>query len=259
MNTFKGRIVFVLVNLFVLCVGGSYAQTGTSTVNGTITDPQGNVIAGANVTLTNAEKGFSRTLVSNDNGTFTFSTIQPGIYRLEIEASNFKKFVQTELRALVDTPTDVSAVLEIGSVSETVTVTGNSAESLLNTQDATVGNTFVSQQVTQLPTEARNPINLLTLQPGVTRDGYVAGNRSDQSNITLDGVDINEAQTNSILEPVLRLNSEAVEEFRVTTTTANSAQGSFFGSANFVDYQRRHKQFSRRGFFDRTQNRLDIE
>jgi hypothetical protein len=230
MNTFKGRIVFVLVNLFVLCVGVSYAQTGTSTVNGTITDPQGNVIAGANVTLTNAEKGFSRTLVSSDNGTFTFSTIQPGVYRLEIEASNFKKFVQTELRALVDTPTDVSAVLEIGSVSETVTVTGGTAESLLNTQDATVGNTFVSQQVTQLPTEARNPINLLTLQPGVTSDGYVAGNRSDQSNITLDGVDINEAQTNSILEPVLRLNAEAVEEFRVTTTTANSAQGRSSGA-----------------------------
>ncbi len=230
MNNFKAGVVFTLLTLFALSAGNIAAQTGTSTVNGTVTDSQGNVIAGANVTLTNAEKGFSRTIVSNTNGTFTFTTIQPGVYRLEIEAANFKKFAQTELKALVDTPTDVTAVLEVGSVTETVTVNSNSAEALLNTQDATVGNTFVSEQVTQLPTEARNPINLLTLQPGVTSDGYVAGNRSDQSNITLDGVDINEAQTNSILEPVLRLNAEAVEEFRVTTTTANSAQGRSSGA-----------------------------
>jgi hypothetical protein len=64
-----------------------------------------------------------------------------------------------------------------------------------------------------LPLEARNPISLLTLQPGVTRAGNVTGARSDQSNITLDGVDINEAQTNNINDPVLRLNAEAVEDF----------------------------------------------
>src|SRR5262249_45968103 len=80
-------------------------------------------------------------------------------------------------------------------------------------------------QLTQLPLEGRNVLDLLTLQPGVTRDGSVAGARSDQSNITLDGVDINEAQTNSLSSPVLRLNSEAVEEFRVNTLNANSNQG----------------------------------
>ncbi len=60
---------------------------------------------------------------------------------------------------------------------------------------------------------------------GVTRDGYVTGARSDQSNITLDGIDINEAETNSIGSSVLRLNTEAVEEFRVTTMNANANQG----------------------------------
>ncbi|MCY7376148.1 MAG: carboxypeptidase-like regulatory domain-containing protein, partial [Pyrinomonadaceae bacterium] len=207
-----------------------HAQSGTTTVSGTVADAQGNAVAGANVTLTNADKGFSRTTTTNDNGTFIFPVIQPGIYQVTVEANGFKKSVQNQVRALVDTPTNVPVALEVGAVSETVTVTSNTAESLLNTQDATVGNTFVPQQVTQLPTEARNVINLLTLQPGVTRDGYVTGNRSDQSNITLDGVDVNEAQTNSILDPVLRLNSEAVEEFRVTTTTANSAQGRSSGA-----------------------------
>ena len=121
-------------------------------------------------------------------------------------------------------------MLEVGDISETVNVESNTAEALLNTQDATIGNPFNSTQVTQLPTEARDVINLLTLQPGVTRFGYVAGGRSDQANITLDGVDVNEAQTNNIFSPVLRLNAEAIEEFRVTTTNANSSQGRSSGA-----------------------------
>lgn len=231
-NNLKGKIFPILIAVLfsAFLAGNINAQSGTTSVNGTVTDPQGNIIAGATVSLTNATKGFSRTATTTDNGTFSFPVIQPGNYRLEVEASGFKKFVQNEVHALVDTPTDITAALEVGNVSETVNVTTNTNEALLNTQDATVGNTFVEQQVTQLPTEARNVINLLSLQPGVTRDGYVAGNRSDQSNITLDGVDVNEAQTNDIFDPVLRLNSEAVEEFRVTTTTANSAQGRSSGA-----------------------------
>ena len=149
---------------------------------------------------------------------------------MEIETNGFKKFVQTEVRAIVDTPTEISAVLEIGDINEIVNVQSDTAESLLNTQDATIGNPFNSTQVTQLPTEARDVINLLTLQPGVTRFGFVAGGRSDQANITLDGVDVNEAQTNNIFSPVLRLNAEAIEEFRVTTTNANSSQGRSSGA-----------------------------
>ncbi|MCA1642017.1 MAG: hypothetical protein LC785_08725, partial [Acidobacteria bacterium] len=87
-----------------------------------------------------------------------------------------------------------------------------------------------AQQILQLPLEARNPVSLLTLQPGVTREGNVTGARSDQSNITLDGVDINEAQTNSIFAPVLRLNSEAIDEFRVVTTNANATEGRSSGA-----------------------------
>lgn len=151
--------------------------------------------------------------------------------KLTASKNPFRKILdQKDIRLVVDTPTSITVSLEVGSVSEVVTVESNTAEALLNTQDASVGNTIVSEQVTQLPTEARNVLSLLTLQPGVTRDGYVAGNRSDQSNVTLDGIDINEAQSNSISAPVLRLNAEAIEEFRVTTTTANSTQGRSSGA-----------------------------
>ncbi len=74
-------------------------------------------------------------------------------------------------------------------------MTATSQDALINTQDATLGNNFNSLQITQLPLEARNVVDLLSLQPGSTREGYVTGARADQSNVTLDGVDINNAES----------------------------------------------------------------
>lgn len=213
--------VFLTLGSYVFVV----AQGGTSLINGDVKDQQGNLVAGATVTLINTEKNFTRTQVTNDSGRFNFNLIPPGQYRLEVEASGFKKAVIVEVNGLIDKPTDVQVQLELGSVNETVTVSANPGEVLMNTQDATLGNNFVSKQITQLPLEARNPLALLTLQPGVTRAGNVTGARSDQSNITLDGIDVNEAQTNSIGDPVLRLNAEAIEEFRVVTANPNATQG----------------------------------
>lgn len=228
----KRKFSFILIAVLIstFFAENFNAQSGTTSVGGTVFDQQGQVIFGAAVTLTNTERGFARTAATNANGTFTFSGIQPGVHSLEIEMNGFKKFVNTEVRASVDSPTEISAVLEVGNVNEIVNVRTNTAKALLNAQDATLGNPFGSNQVTQLPTEARDVINLLTLQPGVTRFGYVAGGRSDQANITLDGIDVNDPINNRILNPNLRLNAEAIEEFRVTTTTANASQGRSSGA-----------------------------
>ncbi|HKR59048.1 MAG TPA: DUF2012 domain-containing protein, partial [Pyrinomonadaceae bacterium] len=227
---FGSRIAVVAAALLLVLSMTSFGQGGTSVISGTVTDQQGNVVAGATVTLTNAQKNFTRTQTTNESGSFTFNLIPSGVYQLEIEAQGFKKVQITEVNALVEKPTDINAKLELGDVKETVTVVSNAGEVLLNTQDATLGNNFVSQQILQLPLEARNPVSLLTLQPGVTRAGNVTGARADQSNITLDGVDINEAQTNDINAPVLRLNTEALEEFRVVTSNPNAVQGRSAGA-----------------------------
>src|SRR5437660_5834402 len=100
----------------------------------------------------------------------------------------------------------------------------------MHTKLPTLSNTIVNQQINQLPLEGRNVLSLLPLQPGVTQDGYVAGARSDQSNITLDGVDINDAQSNAIDGPVLRLNAEAIQEFRVETINSNANEGRSSGA-----------------------------
>lgn len=209
--------------MLLLLAGGSWAQTGTSTVRGIVADPQGLAVAGATVTLKNSSTGYNRNQVTADTGRFSFELIAPGTYRLEVQARGFQNVMLDRVEALVDHPTELSLKMSIGAASESVTVEASSAEVQVNTEDSSLGNNFVGQQITQLPLEARDVVSLLSLQPGVTRDGYVSGARSDQSNVTLDGVNVNDAQTNSVSAPVLRLNDDAIEEFRVNTLTSSSA------------------------------------
>lgn len=216
--------------LAVISANVSVAQSGTSTVSGSVKDGQGNVIANATVRLLNEEKGFTRTLITSDAGTFNFTSILPDTYRLEVEANGFKKYVQTNISALIDKATEVDVNLEVGNVNEVVNVTGDAIESIVNTQDASLGNNFVAQQIIDLPLQGRDVTNLLTLQPGVTQDGYVAGGRADQANITIDGIDANDQQLGTPLTPVLRVNPDSVEEFRVTTTNADASKGRSSGA-----------------------------
>ncbi|MEJ7860316.1 MAG: carboxypeptidase-like regulatory domain-containing protein [Pyrinomonadaceae bacterium] len=221
------RGAFLLV---ILSVNAVFAQSGVSSITGTVRDAQGNIIANATVRLVNAEKGFSRSFVTTDSGAYNFASIQPDVYVLEVEASGFKKFVQNNVGALIDKSTEIDVALEAGNISETVTVTSDTIESVINTQDASLGNNFQPEQIQQLPTDLRNVTRLLSLQPGVTRDGSVNGGRSDQSNITLDGIDVNEQQTNQAFSPILRVTAESISEFRVTTSNPNANQGRSSGA-----------------------------
>ncbi|HLL76369.1 MAG TPA: TonB-dependent receptor [Pyrinomonadaceae bacterium] len=263
-----GRRAVALLGALVLplLVCAAANAQGTSSVRGTVSDAQGNLVAGATVTLTNTETNAARTVTTSGEGGYAFELIKPGTYRLEAEAAGFKKGVITDVRALVAKPTEINVALEVGAVTESVTVAAGTGEVLLNTQDATLGNNFVAQQIAQLPLEARNVATLLTLQPGTTRSGYVAGARADQANITLDGVDINEQQTNQIgtntaqggatssntdpsTNTVLRLNSEAVEEFRVVTTNANAQMGRTSGAQISVVTKSGGNEFSGSAFW----------
>ena len=223
--------------LMLLMIAGTVpAQTGKSSVRGSVLDPQGQAVAGANVTLTSVETNATRTQTTNDKGAFIFDLISPGAYRIEVEATGFKKSVLSEVRALVDKPTSLDIQLEVGNVTESVNVSAGSTDILLNKQDATIGNNFQNLQITQLPLESRNVIALLSLQPGVSPDGTVTGSRADQANVTLDGVDVNEQQTGldnltgEAFSSVLRVTPDSIQEFRVTTTNPNATQGRSSGA-----------------------------
>ncbi|HEX8180425.1 MAG TPA: carboxypeptidase-like regulatory domain-containing protein [Pyrinomonadaceae bacterium] len=231
-----GALLFAL-----LLAGSAFAQTGTSSVRGTATDPQGNLVAGATVTLSNTEKNFTRTQVTGEDGGYVFTAVPPGTYKLEIEAAGFKKVAIENVTALVDTPVTQDAKLEVGGANETVTITSQT-EAPLNTTDASIGNAIEQRRVEQLPLNARNVVGLLSLQPGVTKDGYVNGARSDQSNVTLDGVDVNEQQSgldvqssvvsgvNEAFASVIRSTPDSLQEFRVTTSNPNADQGRSSGA-----------------------------
>jgi hypothetical protein len=214
---------------------GAWAQSGTSSVHGTVLDPQGRVVTGATVSLTSAERNFFRTQKSNASGGYLFTAVPPGIYRIQTEATGFKTLTIEGVRALVDTPSSVDLQLEIGEISLSVSTTAE--EPFINRQDATVGLNFQASQISQLPLESRNVVALLSVQPGVTPDGYVTGSRADQANVTLDGVDVNEQQTGldvvqnlafnktEAFATVLRATPDSVQEFRVTVTNPHASQG----------------------------------
>src|SRR6476659_1540942 len=110
----------------------AFGQAGTSTVGGIVSDPDGKVVAGASVTLTNTGTNTSRTTTSNDVGKYSFEFVQPGDYRIEVEAKNFKKSVLNDVHALVAQSTSADVKLELGQLTETVTVSANAAEQLIN-------------------------------------------------------------------------------------------------------------------------------
>jgi Carboxypeptidase regulatory-like domain len=231
------RIPLLLAASFLLALfaTGSMAQSGSSSVRGTVTDPQGSPVPGANVTLANPERNFSRSQITNADGNYLFKPVPAGTYRLEVESKGFKKALIASVQALVDTPTDSNVQLEVGNVSETVNI-ASASDAPINTTDATIGNTFDSRRISELPLNARNVVGLLSLQPGVTQSGYVNGGRADQANVTLDGVDVNEQQrgldvvTGGAFSSVLRVTPDSVQELRVTTTNPNPDQGRSSGA-----------------------------
>jgi hypothetical protein len=225
--------------MFALAANIAMAQA-TSAVRGTIADQQGGVLPNATVTLTSKDTGQTRSQKTTPSGNFAFDLIPPGHYMLIIDASGFRK-TEIPVEALIARPSDLGVIkLTVGAAGESITVSAENQAVQVNTQDSSLGANFIASQITQLPVEARNVLALLSLQAGVTSSGYVAGARSDQSNITLDGININDAQTNSIGSafnaavaangPVLRLNGEAVEAFRVATVSASASGGRSSGA-----------------------------
>jgi carboxypeptidase family protein len=225
--------------LAVLLISAVVAFGQSSTLSGTVIDPQGNAVSGATITATNVATGAARSTTSSKEGAYQFPQLAPGTYRVRAEGGGFASIVQEDVQVLVNTPTTLNiAFKQVGAVTETVTVQGG--ESVLNTTDATIGNTFDNTKVTSLPLLSRNIVGLLSLQPGVTatindtdnprRGGYVNGARSDQSNVTLDGIDVNEQQGGVAFFSVLRSTPDSLQEFRVTTTNPNADLGRSSGA-----------------------------
>jgi carboxypeptidase family protein len=234
----NGLISCVAFLFAVTCV---WAQTGTTSLRGVVSDKTGATVANARVTLVNLAQGVKRESATSNGGEYEFLALPPGTYSLLVEVTGFRRFEQKNLQLLVNSPATQNVTLEIGVTSETVEVSAQAVT--LNTTDASLGNAFNENQVKQLPLEGRNVPDLLSLQAGVlytgnradintdvdTRNGAVNGARSDQSNVTLDGIAVNDAAGHAFTS-VLPVTLDSVQEFRVTTTNYNADQGSSSGA-----------------------------
>ena len=244
MNRFRGSALLLTMLLAVSCA--AFPQSSSTSLQGSVTDPSGSAVADATVTIADSASKTERSTVTGQQGEYRFLSLPPGTYSLSVTAKGFTHYLQTGLELLVNTPATANVQLKVGSASESVTVTSEAPA--LNSVDASLGNSFSETQVIQVPIEARNVPELLSLQAGVaytghrqdledpaykdqdTRNGAVNGARSDQSNITLDGVDVNDQSNGYAFTSVLPTPPDSVQEFRVTTSNYNADQGTGSGA-----------------------------
>src|SRR5271168_4652446 len=159
----------IIALLLLVGLPGASAQN-VGSLQGTVVDPSGSNVVGAAVTLVDIANNSPRTAKTDASGGFSFSQLNPGVYRLEIAKDGFKTHVEEHVTVVVATPTHVDVRLELGAMNQQILVE-SAAVPQLNTQDATVGNPFEERDVKDLPFLARNIVNLLTLQPGVVFTG----------------------------------------------------------------------------------------
>lgn len=201
----------------------------TTSLQGTVVDPQGGVVPAAVITATNKDTSAARKTLADDSGAYSFVQLQPGMYSVEVQKPGFATY-QTDVRLQVNVPATLAIRLEVGKTSDTVNVTAEAAQ--VNTEDATIGNPFTERQVRELPLQTRNVVALLSLQPGVAPTGEVLGAKKDQNNITLDGVDVNDNQNSGVtttnttgFNSALPVPLDSVQEFRTTVAGQGADMG----------------------------------
>lgn len=228
----------VLLLGLVACLGAAWAQSVTGVITGNVTDPQGGLIGSAKVSIRNAESNaavFEGT--TNNVGLYQAPALPSALYDLHFEAPGFKSTEIRGVRLQVGQNLRVDAVLQVGAVTESVTVAA-SAVAALETENATTGAMITSSQVKDLPLPSRNVLNLLTLVGGVSSGGAatginanqmsVNGSRTLNNELTVDGLSIVSGSTGGVIKMP---STEAVREFRVLTSGYSAEYGRTAGAS----------------------------
>jgi len=224
----------VLLSMLVLCSAVSIAlsQSVTTRVSGTVKDTAGATVPSAKITLTDTATKEQKTAVTNEEGVFVIADVRVGTYTVTVEGTGFKRLQVSDVEVHVDTPVVLNTLtLETGGVTETVSVTASEAQSLIRSEDAKLNTTIDVKQVQDLPLNGRNPINLAGGMAGVntntnTRQSVINGMRGSFSNITWDGIEINDnlVRTDALFG-VNTPSVASVAEFSVTTQNAGPDDG----------------------------------
>src|ERR1700722_5065563 len=251
-------------NFFFLLLGVAsiaLAQAGRGGVSGLVTDPAGAVVAGAKVVLLNQATGVTQRTVTSSAGLYTFISLNPGTYRVTASQTGFKNLTQEKVTVNVDQVTEVNITLQVGAISETVTVT--QGVDLVEPSNSTVGSLIESATIDRVPLVSRNVYDLIQLSAGVNavngspnssdsmqtvqnisvgRPGVdvaadtINGSLVGSVYFMLDGAPIGIAENNSAaIIPAMNIPEDGVEEVRVETqNTPASYQSGGAGAISLV-------------------------
>jgi hypothetical protein len=230
-----------LLCCFVLLLAVNVWAQATATIVGTVTDASGKVVPNASVTVTQKETGLTRQVTTNDRGYYVVPALPVGSYTVVAELKGFKRKSLTGITLQVNEEPRLDIALEVGEVSETITV--NSTVPLLQTESASVGQVIDNRYTTQIPLNGRDFSQLILLTPGaVTRpggfdlttgaatgslgSGVAIGGRDAHNNFTIDGAGNNARQFGNV---AVRPSIDVIQEFKVQTNSYSAE----FGQAAF--------------------------
>src|SRR5580700_10521291 len=176
MRSLTTRVTVVSIGVLLACLP-LLAQTYNGRILGVVTDQTGAALAGAQVIITDMQRGVSRTLTTDQAGAYVAPDLSPGVYKIRAEAKGFKSVERLNIELEVAKDARIDLTLQPGQVSETVIVSGEIP--LVDTTSSTLGGTLSNQTINDLPLNGRNYENLLQLRPGVVR--YPGGGFSTTS------------------------------------------------------------------------------
>lgn len=232
----------------VLCISNALGQTGdTGALTGFVKDPSGELIVGATVTITSDKTAQSRTETTGSSGAYNFALLPPGTYKVEFKANGFKTLDVTAANVNVTETNKLDAVLIIGSVSQSVTV--SESTQYVETESATLGTVIDSRQITDIPLTTRNYTQVLSLSPGVASNVtnaanlgagssqlFVNGNIYSGNNFLMDGQQTNNfgsgtdnAEYTFYAELPIP-NPDAIAEFKIQTAQYDAGSGRNVGA-----------------------------
>src|SRR6059058_4877877 len=233
----KSRLASLSIALFILVVSASLFAQDTASITGTVTDPSGAAVKGAQVRVSSLDRGIDHTVPTNDSGDYLVAGLPPGPVDVAVTAQGFKKFEAKGVILRVGQKARTDIALQVGATSTEVTVEG-AAVAQVETQSSDLTGTVTGKQITQLQLNGRNFTQLVTLVPGVSNQtgqdegtvgiyGNVAfsvnGGRTEYNNWELDGGDNMDNGSNETLNVYPSL--EAIAEFKVLTSNYGAQYG----------------------------------
>ena len=240
LNVRNVLVALVAVGILLAASIPAVGQVLTASVDGTVRDPTGALIPGAEVTLTNTETNATREAVTNDTGRFVFPQVPRGLYRIATEMPGFSTAVVEGVQVAVDTPATVDIVLELGTVDQTITVTAAEVQAVVNSVNAEINTHLEREQIQDLPLNGRNVTQLALTQAGVTsaggaRSASINGTRGTFNNFTLDGINNQDTfiRTDSLFG-IIPVNESFIQEVNITTANSEVDAGLGTSQTQFV-------------------------